>query len=81
VTNYLTSSNIAHNVSIVKGDSFSSLSEAALRIFIWFRQSNIGKSFICFERSIVYFNIGAKLFERCNFACLELSGYMFLRCK
>ena len=42
VTNYLTSSNIAHNMAIIKGDSFSSL-ESALRIFIWFRQSNIGK--------------------------------------
>jgi hypothetical protein len=31
ITNYLTSQNIAHNMSIVKGDSFSS-SSAALRI-------------------------------------------------
>ena len=46
MTNYLTSSDIAHNVSIIKGDSFSSVSEAALRIFVWFRQSNIGKDFI-----------------------------------
>jgi hypothetical protein len=45
VTSYLTSSDIAHNMSIVKGDSLSSSSESALRIFIWFRQSNIGKFF------------------------------------
>ncbi|CAF0828832.1 unnamed protein product [Adineta steineri] len=63
ITNYLTQSEIAHNLSIVKGDSFSVVSEPALRIFIWFRQPKIG----------------VKPMDRCNFACLELSGYVFLR--
>jgi len=44
ITNYLTSKNIAHNMAIVKGESFSS-SSAALRIFVWFRQSIISKRF------------------------------------
>ena len=43
ITNYFTSRNIAHNVAIVKGDSFSSPNSNALRSFIWFRQSVIGK--------------------------------------
>ncbi|CAF5223739.1 unnamed protein product, partial [Rotaria magnacalcarata] len=41
VTNYLVSSDIAHNMAIMKGDSFSS-SQLALRVFVWLRQSNIG---------------------------------------
>ncbi|CAF4130617.1 unnamed protein product, partial [Rotaria sp. Silwood2] len=61
ITNYLTSNNIAHNMTIVKGDSFSS-SENVLRIFLWFRQSVIN----------------GKNFDRCNFACFELAGYMTL---
>jgi hypothetical protein len=44
ITGYLTSKNLAHNMAIVKGESFSS-SSAALRIFIWFRQSIISKHF------------------------------------
>ncbi|CAF4469264.1 unnamed protein product [Rotaria socialis] len=59
ITNYLMLNNIAHNVAIVKGDSFSS-ADNVLRIFIWFRQSITN---------------GEK-FERCNFAFLELSGFM-----
>ncbi len=42
ITNYLCSRNIAHNMGIVKGDSFSS-SSFALRIFVWFRQSVMSK--------------------------------------
>ncbi|CAF3366743.1 unnamed protein product [Rotaria socialis] len=41
VTNYLVSSDVAHNMTIMKGDSFSS-SQPALRVFVWLRQSNIG---------------------------------------
>ncbi|UJR33099.1 hypothetical protein I4U23_020556 [Adineta vaga] len=63
VTTYFASSSIAHNLSIVKGDSFSDGSQPALRIFIWFRQPNIG----------------VKSVDRCNLACLEMSGYVFLR--
>ncbi|CAF1270806.1 unnamed protein product [Rotaria magnacalcarata] len=59
ITNYLTLNNIAHNVAIVKGDSFSSANNV-LRIFIWFRQSITN----------------GKKFERCNFAFLELGGFM-----
>ncbi|CAF0876325.1 unnamed protein product [Rotaria sordida] len=61
ITNYLASNNIAHNMAIVKGDSFSS-SNNVLRIFVWFRQSVIK----------------AQRFDRCNFACLELAGFMTL---
>lgn len=43
VTDYLVSSDIAHNMAIMKGDSFSSPSEPALRAFVWFRQSTKGK--------------------------------------
>ncbi len=71
--------NIAHNVSMVKGDALSSSLESALRIFIWFRQSNIGK--INSMIFLICFQLGAKVFDRCNFACLELSGYMFIPCE
>jgi hypothetical protein len=64
VSNYFTSSDIAHNMSIMKGDSFSS-SDPVLRIFVYFRKSNIGTKYL----------------DRCNFASIELSGYMFIRCK
>ncbi|CAF0745345.1 unnamed protein product [Rotaria sp. Silwood1] len=64
VTNYLVSSDIAHNMAIMKGDSFSSSSlEPVIRIFVWFRQSNKG----------------AKTFNQWNIGCLELSGYTFLQ--
>ncbi|CAF0939218.1 unnamed protein product [Adineta ricciae] len=63
VTSYLAAASVAHNLSIVKGDSFSDLSQPVLRIFVWFRQPNIG----------------AKPVDRCNLACLEMSGYVFLR--
>ncbi len=39
IVNYLTSRNIAHNMAIVKGESFSNSSINVLRIFIWMRQS------------------------------------------
>ena len=84
VTSYLGASSVAHNLSIVKGDSFSDLSQPALRIFVWFRQPNFGlllpKS-KRFDLSSIYFCIGAKPVDRCNLACLEMSGYVFLRCK
>ncbi|CAF3583760.1 unnamed protein product [Rotaria sp. Silwood1] len=64
ITNYLSTNNIAHNMTIVKGDSFSS-SENVLRIFVWFRQSVI-KGY---------------RFDRCNFAFVELSGFMPIHCE
>jgi len=45
ITNYLSSRNIAHNMAIVKGDSFSVPTVDVLRIFVWFRQSIISKYF------------------------------------
>ncbi|CAF3555629.1 unnamed protein product [Rotaria sordida] len=65
ITNYLVSSDIAHNMAIMKGDSFSSSLEPVIRIFVWFRQSNKV--------------IGAKTFHQWNIGCLELSGYTFLQ--
>ncbi|CAF0921070.1 unnamed protein product [Adineta ricciae] len=63
ITNYLSLQNIAHNVIIAKGDSFSLPSTDVLRIFIWFRQSIIN----------------GQMFDRCNFACIELAGFMPLQ--
>ncbi|UJR14081.1 hypothetical protein I4U23_001077 [Adineta vaga] len=63
ITNYLSLSNIAHNVVIAKGVSFSSFSIDVLRIFIWIRQSVVN----------------GKMFERCNFAAIELAGFMPLQ--
>ncbi|CAF1386708.1 unnamed protein product [Adineta steineri] len=62
ITDYLSLQNIAHNMAIVKGESFSSSTDA-LRIFIWFRQSVVNGT----------------MFERCNFACIELAGFMPLQ--
>jgi hypothetical protein len=39
IANYLTSRNIAHNMAILKGESFSSPSVGVIRVFIWIRQS------------------------------------------
>lgn len=47
ITQCLTQKNIAHNVAVVKGYSFSSKNVSVLRIFIWFRQSVTGdRSFL-----------------------------------
>ena len=71
-------------MAIVKGESFDSSELDVLRIFIWFRQSVLG-SFSIFligrKRSIHLNFTDAKMFERCNFACLELSGYMVIQRK
>lgn len=70
--------NIAHNLFIIKGDAFSS-SEPAIRIFLWFRQLNIGEFYrSCVIDTDLCSSKGAKYSDRCNFACLELAGYMFL---
>ena len=76
ITSYFASCNIAHNVAFVKGDSFSSPNTNALRSFLWFRQSVKGKSISSVEWSTETSCLDGKMFERCNFACLELSGLM-----
>jgi hypothetical protein len=79
ITMYLTTNNIAHNMGMIKGNAFSSSDVDAIRIFVWFRRS-VQRRWTM--RTCPWHNrrshsfVDGHVFERCNFACLELSGMM-----